>query len=268
MWLHMWQCLSWSTRWEHHTKRSWTMNTFSFHLATGLPLHSHTCAVTRDALPLSHVQRAWPSHAHACTLIAFAACTLGGKHHRRARSNGILSAWQASNKFWGGGRKMAFNNREAGGVLKRTVHVTAPPSLGTCHTSFHSFHLLLWFSFGLARGSASACSPQTFVSSLHSSSSSRSYACPPSILYFPVPTTATAAHFRQAQSLFTWLTEKTVQKSWMLCKRFFSFFCEMKKINWLCKSQDCHALNWLWMTALWAIFNGPLFKLHTYIFWF
>lgn len=40
-----------------YLKKTPTMKAFEFHLATGLRLvHSHTYMVTRDAVPLSHVQ--------------------------------------------------------------------------------------------------------------------------------------------------------------------------------------------------------------------
>lgn len=45
--------------WGQHTpnENRRQSNKFGFHLATGPPLvHSHTCVVTRDAPPLSHVQ--------------------------------------------------------------------------------------------------------------------------------------------------------------------------------------------------------------------
>lgn len=125
------------------------------------------------------------------------------------------------------------------------------------------------------RGCASARSPQTFVSSLHSSSSSRSRASPPFHSVFPSSRHHHHSHQFQnsTESVYLSYWENRLEILSAFVKDFFS--CEMKKkkkinakINWLCKSQDCHALNWLWMTALCAIFNGPLFKLHTYIFWF
>lgn len=46
-----------------------TMKRFKFHLATGLLLvHSHTYMVTRDALPLSHVQTIHHKYTHTSTL--------------------------------------------------------------------------------------------------------------------------------------------------------------------------------------------------------
>lgn len=44
-----------------------------------------------------------------------------------------------------------------------------------------------------------------------------------------------------------------------------------KKINWLCKSQDCHAVNWFWMTALcgpWVFFSScsPVEKIKIFFF--
>lgn len=175
---------------------------------------------------------------------------------------------------------MAFNNRVAGGVLNGSVHVTAPPSLGTCHTSFHSFHLILWFSFRLTVALASRLCQCMQPSNL--------CLLPPFIIFLTLlclspfhsvfPSSHHSHHSHQSRP-FQISTELVYLPYWenrdpeCCVKDFFFFFCEMKKkinakINWLCKSQDCHALNWLWMIALCAIFNGPLFKLHTYIFWF
>lgn len=155
--------------------------------------------------------------------------------------------------------------KQAAALRGSQVHVTPGP----CHTAqFYSTHIkphsawmgALWLGVQTrvrvdAVGSNSKITPTTFASGLLQLSSP--LPTPFSRLSLPVITNSPSFspfHIKHRPCLFVPF-QGAVQRSWRCIRDQKS----KAKINWLCKSQDRHAVNWLWMTAL----CGPSFFLYS-----